>query len=131
MHSFRLRLMLALIAGVTLLSIGSTYFEVLEHKHVLRQELEWRSGWMGSSLRPEMEQALAQGNQNGIPGLVASAKDQTGALGVGVYDHQGRLIASAGVPDVFQALSHSPFEVLAKTPVESLSRTHVEQSIRK
>src|ERR1700760_2957437 len=123
MHSFRLRLILALIAGVTLLSIGSTYFEVLEHKHVLRQELEWRSAWMGASLRPEMEQALAQGNVNGIQALVANAKAQTGALGVGIYDPQGRLVSSDGVPSVFQALSHAPFGLLAKTPVESLSRT--------
>ncbi len=64
MHSFRLRLILALIAGVTVLSVASTYFEVLEHKHVLRQELEWRSGWMGSSIKPQMEQALAQGNSS-------------------------------------------------------------------
>lgn len=131
MHSFRLRLILALIAGVTLLSIGSTYFEVLAHKHVLRQELEWRSAWMGTSLRPGVEQALAQGNTIGIPALVANAKNQTGALGVGVYDPQGRLISSAGVSSVFQALNHSPFELLAKTPVESLSRSAIEQSIKK
>ena len=62
MHSFRLRLILALIAGVTVVSIASTYFEVLEHKHILRQELEWRSSWMGASLRLQMEQELAQGN---------------------------------------------------------------------
>ena len=131
MHSFRLRLILALIAGVTLLSIGSTYFEVLEHKHVLRQELEWRSSWMGASLRGEMEQALAQQNPSGLPALVGSAKAQTGALGIGIYDPQGRLVSSAGVPAVFQALSHGPFDLLAKMPVESLSRTPVEKSIRK
>ncbi|HEY2467929.1 MAG TPA: trehalose-6-phosphate synthase [Terracidiphilus sp.] len=131
MHSFRLRLILALIAGVTLLSIGSTYFEVLEHKHVLRQELEWRSGWMGASLRPEMEQALAQETPDGIPVLVASARAQTGALGVGIYDPQGRIVSSDGVPSVFKALSHSPIGLLAKTPVESLARTPIEQSIRK
>ena len=131
MHSFRLRLILALIAGVTLLSIGSTYFEVLEHKHVLREELQWRSSWMGASLRPGMEQALAQGNTGAIPALVANAKAQTGALGIGIYDPQGRLVSSAGVPAVFQALSHAPFDLLAKMPVESLSRTQVEKSIRK
>ncbi len=49
MHSFRLRLILALIAGVTLVSVASTYFEVLAHKHVLRQELERRSRWIGES----------------------------------------------------------------------------------
>ena len=131
MHSFRLRLILALIAGVTLLSIGSTYFEVLEHKHVLRQELEWRSAWMGANLRPGMEQALAQGNTGDLPALLANAKGQTGALGVGIYDPQGRLVSSAGEPSIFQALSHAPLELLAKTPVESLARTPIEQSIRK
>lgn len=131
MHTFRLRLILALIAGVTLLSIGSTYFEVLEHKHVLRQELEWRSSWMGSSLRPEMEQALAQGNVADLPALVANAKAQTGALGVGIYDPQGHLTTFSGVPEVFQALSRAPFDLLSKMPVDSLSRTRVEQSIRK
>ncbi len=131
MHSFRLRLILALIAGVTLLSVASTYFEVLEHKHVLRQELEWRSSWMGSSLKPEIEQAFAQGNTGSIPTLVENAKAQTGALGVGIYDPQGHLVSSAGVPNVFQALAHAPFDLLAKMPVESLSRTQVERSLRK
>lgn len=131
MHSFRLRLILALIAGVTLLSVASTYFEVLEHKHVLRQELEWRSGWMGASLKPEMEQALAQGDAASLPSLVANAKLQTGALGIGIYDAQGRLLSSAGSPEVFQALTRVPFDLLAKMPVDSLSRTRVEQSIRK
>ena len=132
MHSFRLRLILALIAGVTLLSAASTYFEVLEHKHVLRQELEWRSGWMGASLKPQLEQAFAQDNSAGFPALTANAKAQTGALGIGVYDPQGRLISYAGAPAVFDALAHPPFEALAKkTPVPALSRTDVERSLKK
>src|SRR3569833_1375843 len=115
MHSFRLRLILALIAGVTIVSIASTYFEVLEHKHILRQELEWRSTWIGNSLKPQMRQALihgaqAQGDQAALLGLlslaslhslVADAKDQTGALGIGIYDPKGRLITAAGAPEVF------------------------------
>jgi len=35
--SFRIRLILALIFGITLVSVASTYIEVLEHKHVLRR----------------------------------------------------------------------------------------------
>ncbi len=132
MHSFRLRLILALIAGVTLLSIASTNFEVLEHKHALRQELEWRSSWMGASLKQQIERSFAQGNTNELSGLAADAKAQSGALGVGIYDPQGQLISSAGAPAVFQALAHAPFESLAKkTPVELLSRTQVERSLKK
>ena len=43
MRSFRIRLILALIAGITVVSLASTYFEVLAHKHVLRRELERRT----------------------------------------------------------------------------------------
>ena len=35
MHRFRTRLILALIAGITVVSLASTYFEVLARKHVL------------------------------------------------------------------------------------------------
>jgi alpha,alpha-trehalose-phosphate synthase [UDP-forming] len=129
MHSFRLRLILALIAGVTLVSVASTYFEVLEHKHILRQELEWRSSWMGASLKPQMAQALAQGNHAVLPAMVANSKNETGALGIGVYDSQGHMVTSSGAPEVFQALAHPRFESLAKTGVESLSRTQVERSL--
>ncbi|HKD61698.1 MAG TPA: trehalose-6-phosphate synthase [Terracidiphilus sp.] len=132
MHSFRLRLILVLMAGVTILSTASTYFEVLAHKHALRQELEWRSSWMGASLKPEMERALAQGNTAGLSTLTADAKEQTGALGVGIYDPQGQLISSSGAAEVFQSLAHVPFERLtAKTQVPSPFHTQVERSIQK
>ena len=50
MHLFRLRLILALIVGVTLVSVAFTYFDVLAHRHILRQELERRAKWMGMSI---------------------------------------------------------------------------------
>ena len=129
MHSFRLRLILALIAGVTLVSVASTYFEVLAHKHALRQELERRSTWLGTAIRPEIERALAAGNLGSLPAIVTGSRAAVGALGVGVYDPAGKLVASEGVPEVFEALSHPPFKSLAKTPVQSLARTSVEKSI--
>ena len=103
MHSFRLRLILALIAGVTIVSVASTYFEVLEHKHVLRQELQWRSTWIGNSLRLQIRQALIQGDPADLQSAVTDAKNQTGALGIGIYDPQGHLISAFGVPEVFSA----------------------------
>ncbi len=39
MKFFRMRLILALAVGITLVSVASTYFEVLAHKHALRLEL--------------------------------------------------------------------------------------------
>jgi trehalose 6-phosphate synthase len=131
MHSFRLRLILALIAGVTIVSVASTYFEVLAHKHALRQELERRSMWIGAALRPEIERTVAEGNLTALPVLVQRSKDQFGALGVGVYDPTGKLLSANGVPEVFDALGRPPFKSLAKTPAQSLARTNVEKSIIK
>jgi alpha,alpha-trehalose-phosphate synthase [UDP-forming] len=131
MHSFRLRLILALIAGVTLVSIASTYFEVLTHKHALRQELERRSLWMGAAIQPEITRALAAGDLQGLPQLTDQSRGQIGALGVGVYDPEGKLVASNGVPGVFEALDHPTFKSLAKTPVQSLARTNVEKAIKR
>src|SRR5260370_6459092 len=131
MHSFRMRLVLALIAGVTIVSVASTYFEVLAHKHLLRQELEQRSTWMGASLQPEIERTVTEGNTAALPALVERSRAQIGALGVGVYAPDGKLMASSGVPAVFQAIAQAPFKSLAKTPVQSLARTQVEKSIKR
>lgn len=59
MEPFRLRLILALVVCVTAVSMASTYFDVLAHRHILREELERRAKWMGMSVLPEMEQAIA------------------------------------------------------------------------
>jgi trehalose 6-phosphate synthase len=131
MHSFRLRLILALIAGVTVVSVVSTYLEVLAHKHALREELEWRSTWMGSSIRSQVEGALAGGNADELPAMVGRLRAQIGVLGVGVYDPAGHRIVSAGAPAVFDDLAQPPFKSLQKTPVQSLARTQVEKSIKK
>jgi len=131
MHSFRLRLILALIAGVTLVSVASTYFEVLTHKHAQRQELERRSAWIGTALRPEIERTLADGNQEALPALAESSRTQVGILGVGIYDPAGKLLASSGPAEVFEALGHPPFKSLARTAVQSLARTNVEKSLVK
>ena len=82
MHSFRLRLILALIAGVTVVSVASTYFEVLAHKHILREELERRSTWMGASIRPQVERPWLQANASALPAMVERLKARIGVLGL-------------------------------------------------
>ncbi len=69
MHRFRVQLILALIASVTLVSAASTYFDVLRHRHVLRQELQTRTNWMVASLEPALESALANGSTTPLPAL--------------------------------------------------------------
>ncbi len=105
MHLFRVRLILALIASVTLVSVASTYFDVLAHRHTLREDLERRTKWMGMSIEPDVRSALATGDPSDLPGLTELLKTGTGALGLAIYDAHGNLLAGSGPPDVMGALA--------------------------
>jgi len=115
MHLFRVRLILALIASVTLVSAASTYFDVLAHRHILREDLERRTTWMDRSIAPDIQNALAMGDPSSLTGLTDFLKAGTGALGLAIYDGHGALLAVSGPPDVMGALGHGVVEkALAK-----------------
>jgi trehalose 6-phosphate synthase len=124
MHRFRLRLILALVAGVTLVSLASTYFEVLAHKHVLREELVRRSQWMGITVQPELERLLAAGNPSELPAMAESLRSQIGALGLAVYDMHGQLLAASGPPSLFMAVDGGPVEKSIRKGTDSSAFGH-------
>jgi alpha,alpha-trehalose-phosphate synthase [UDP-forming] len=105
MPFFRMRLILALIVGITLVSVGSTYFDVLAHKHVLRRELERNSTWMAASLQPQVEQAVASGKIDVIDAAVERLHQTDATLGLAVFAPGGRLLAAAGPDAVVKALA--------------------------
>ena len=104
MQFFRIRLILALIAGVTVVSAGSTYFDVLAHKHILRNELEHRTSLLGRSFEPEVERALAANRMEDVTGVVSRLQSSYQLLGLAVYNEEGRLLAAAGPQDMLDAL---------------------------
>ena len=110
MQFFRMRLILALIVGVTLVSVGSTYFEVLAHKHMLRRDLERRSAQLGGSLLPEIKQAVATGQNAAIAAQAERLRSREAALGLAVFDAQGKLLAAAGPEGPFKALPRGPVD---------------------
>jgi alpha,alpha-trehalose-phosphate synthase [UDP-forming] len=114
MHSFRIRLIIALIAGITVVSLASTYFEVLAHKHVLRRELERRTGWLGTSLQSYMERALMAGQKPEIESLAAELRNHEEALGLAVYDVHGIQISSSGPADLIKVLPLGPVKLAIK-----------------
>ena len=105
MHLFRLRLIMALIASVTLVSVASTYFEVLAHRHVLREDLRGaRNGWGSASSR------MCKARSKRVippffPALCSCLSRVTGALGLAIYDTHGNLMASSAPPEVTAALA--------------------------
>ena len=104
MHSFRLRLILVLVACVTAVSVASTYFEVLAHKHFLRGDLEHRTNWVGAGLQPYLEQKLASGDTTILPGLLASFRARTGVPGLAVVNAAGEFVAITGDAEIFKKL---------------------------
>jgi trehalose 6-phosphate synthase len=114
MQFFRMRLILALVVGITLVSVASTYFEVLAHRHVLRQELERRTAWQGKSLQTEMENVISGGQAPEIAAEVARLRLQNGALGLAVYDMQGGLVTAAGPAELFTSLPRGPLDKAVK-----------------
>jgi len=124
MHSFRLRLIVALVACVTAVSVASTYFEVLAHKHFLRADLVERSRWIGLSLQPGLEQSLATGLTDGLPDFLRVARGRTGAQALAVFDAQGTLLASAGQKELIESLSPGVVEKTLHKGVNSNAFGH-------
>jgi trehalose 6-phosphate synthase len=124
MKFFRMRLILALVVGITLVSVASTYFEVLAHKHVLRQELQRRTAGMSRILQAEIEKPLAGGQTTEIAAELTRLRAQDEALGVAVYNLQGELVAEAGPAGVFEALSRSPLNKAIQQGVDSSEFGH-------
>jgi alpha,alpha-trehalose-phosphate synthase [UDP-forming] len=127
MPLFRVRLIVALIASVTLVSLAFTYFDVLAHRHRLREDLERRTKWMGMSVEPDVRRALAAGNLAGLPGLAKLLKEGTGALGLAIYDAHGNLLAGSGPPDVMGALGQGVVEKSLQRGVEAGAFGHAGQ----
>jgi trehalose 6-phosphate synthase len=96
MHFFRLRLVAALLLGITLISLASTYFDVLAHKHTLRIDLARRTQWLGDGLQPQIEQQLIMGGEIDWPVILRSLRQHPDQPALAVFDNQGRLLASTG-----------------------------------
>ena len=127
MHFFRLRLILALIAGVTLISVASTYFDVLAHKHTLRVELTRRTRWMGMSIERDVAGVLESSDLPAVHGLTEILKSGTGALALAVYDGEGRLLACSGPQELLQDLPYGLIRKSMKNGVENSQFGHTGQ----
>ncbi len=126
MHSFRLRLILVLVACVTVVSVASTYFEVLAHKHFLREELEQATKRMGLGLQPYLEQTLASGDAAAVSRLLGSFREQSGLMALAVLDRTDRPITSTGPSNVLSALSPALVEKAMRRGAEESAFGHAD-----
>jgi trehalose-6-phosphate synthase len=96
MHFFRIRLVAALLVGITLISVGSTFFDVLAHKHTLQADLERRTQWYGAGVQPQIERQLTLAPPEYLSNLLQQLRQYPDQPSLAVFDTQGALIASTG-----------------------------------
>ncbi len=123
MRLFSARLIISLILGITLVSSGFSYYEVLDQKRALRSDLEHRAELFGESLASNVERAWNADSNNAdldripnrIPSnapsnqlqqLVQRFGNREHMLGVAIYDRQGAVVAMT--PELSRTLTVSP-----------------------
>src|SRR3984893_10926702 len=134
MRLLSVRLIVSLIVGITLVSLGFSYNEVLREKRLLRGDLERRAELLSESIAGNVEKSLESGSQRGLQKLVQRFGNREHLLGVAVYDRQGKVVAiTSGLGAVLTALpkevtqamtegrQESSFVRLGKDPVHILA----------
>jgi uncharacterized membrane protein affecting hemolysin expression len=93
MRLLSVRLIISLIVGITLVSLGFSYYEVVGEKRALRSDLERRAAVLGESVAGNVEKSWETGSERGLQRLVQRFGGRENLLGVAVYDRQGRVVA--------------------------------------
>jgi len=115
MRILSLRLIIALILGVTLVSLASSWTDVRDDKEALRRDLQYKAETFGESLASSAEMYLANGDTPRLEQLVQRFSNRDHLLGIGIYDHDGSTLIMTrelgsllpGTPDALKdALSH-------------------------
>ena len=131
MRLLSVRLIVSLIVGITLVSLGFSYYEVVREKRVLRSDLERRAEVLGESVAGNVEKSWENGSERGLQRLVQRFGNREHLLGVAVYDRQGQVraitselgaVLTAPPPEVFKAMAEghgeSSFVRVGKIPVQ-------------
>src|ERR1700761_29279 len=87
------RLIVALVIGVTLVSIASSWYEIQNQKDALRNDLERKSETLGDSLAGTAQFYLESGSQSRLEQFVERFSNRDHLLGIGVYGHDGSTLA--------------------------------------
>jgi len=93
MRLLSVRLIVSLIVGITLVSLGFSYYEVVGTKRALRNDLERRADVLGESVAGNVEKSWESGSERGLQRLVQRFGNRENLLGVAVYDRQGKAVA--------------------------------------
>jgi alpha,alpha-trehalose-phosphate synthase [UDP-forming] len=98
MKILSLRLIVALIIGVTLVSLASSWYEVRTTKDALRRELVSKAEILGQSLAADAESPLQAGDTARLELIVQRSRKRDHLLGIGIYGRDGTpLVVTPGL----------------------------------
>jgi len=104
MRILSLRLIVALIVGITLVSLASSWYGIRAEKDALRRDLERKAETLGESLASNAESYLQSGNRAGLEQLVQRLTNRDHLLGIGVYDRYGStFVVTGGIDSLIPA----------------------------
>jgi alpha,alpha-trehalose-phosphate synthase [UDP-forming] len=105
MRIFSLRLILALIVGITLVSLISSWYEIQSEKNELVRDLENKASSFGESFAASAESLIAAGDQFTLKQLANQFGSRDHMLGVGIFDQSQRSLAvSRGLEPMLQGM---------------------------
>jgi alpha,alpha-trehalose-phosphate synthase [UDP-forming] len=87
------RLIVSLIIGVTLVSLCTSYYQVVVEKRSLRRDLQRRAEVLAESLGRNVERDLEHDSSQTLQRTVQRFANREHLAGMAVYDPQGRIIA--------------------------------------
>ena len=109
MRLLSVRLIVSLIVGITLVSLGFSYYQVVREKRALRSDLERRAEVLGESVAVNVEKSWESGSERGLQRLVQRFGNREHLLGIAVSDRQGKVVAIT--PELAKLLKETPHEV--------------------
>jgi len=112
MRLLSLRLIVALIVGVTLVSLALSWYEVQSEKNALRHDLEHKAEILDESLAANAELYLEAGDRAGLEQMSQRFSNRDHLIGIGIYDRDGSPLVitpelTADFPGVPQPLKNA------------------------
>jgi len=112
MRILSLRLIVALIVGVTLVSVASSWYEVQAEKDALRHDLEHKADAFGESLAGIAEMYMVTADRVGLEQMVQHFSNRDHLFGIGIYDRDGTPLVitpnlGSGLPGTPQMLTEA------------------------
>src|SRR5258707_5486674 len=89
-----LRLILSLVAAVTLVSVAFALYQVQAEDRSRRNDLEKRAQVLAESLQETIQPLLAKGGQEDLQRIVERFGNPERLAGVAIYDDQGHPVAT-------------------------------------